>query len=172
MTKHSILTFTIIFCVFFDISAQIAKGDTVVFIWFDKKVFFSIEHKMNVNASGELIQDFYSYGSSYQLYGGYTLDFYTKGRSQPFFLSKKSAKKKGVLSIEQIKKFIEINYVERRPEEYLNSVKNPLHLGSFGPDPKGSASYWNDLKHIFLVLKNGSDSKFRVVEVELAVNIE
>jgi hypothetical protein len=160
------------FCIGAD--AQISKTDTILYLYFDEHVHLKIEHKPKYHSIEKKIVDpenLYSFKGEYYLYGGHPIDFYTVNKVNARSINKSELKKINVATIDQLKSFLKENYTERKPEAYL--PLDPLSYGSFGPDPQGSASYWNQLKHIYFVEKDDSKkNKYVITEVRLEVIIQ
>jgi hypothetical protein len=103
---------------------------------------------------------------------GKTIDGYNVKQFETF--KRRELKKINVITINELKEFLKENYVERNPKEYIPSGLHPDNIGgSWGPDPSGSVSYWNQLKNIYIVEPNpGRKNYYTLTEVRQKVDIE
>lgn len=174
--------------------AQLTTKDTILYLFFDKGkleikrsgnnvmrtysngISYKIEHTEGYHTGENKIvnpENFYTYREPYYLYGGHPIEFHTLNKANSRSIKKNNLKKINVVTIDLLKSFLESSYTERKPEEYLPLGFSPSDFGSFGPDPNGSASYWNQLRHIFIVERDDKvKNKFTLTEVRFDVDIE
>jgi hypothetical protein len=172
--------------------AQLSKTDTLLYLYFDKGTnpdvtnlpngaqmlsfsnggYFKIEHTSGFSkAENKIInpENFYSF-RDYYLYRGYPLQFRTINKANSITISCKELKKINLVEIEQLSVFLKSNYMERRPEEYLDSKE--IYTEPTPPDPLGSISYWDRLKHIYIVEINKKEKTATITEVRFDIQIE
>jgi hypothetical protein len=150
-------------------STNLSNGTKI--LSFSNGFYFKIEHTPGYSKVENKIispEHFYSF-RNYHLYRGYPLEFRSINKANSITISYKELKKINVVDIEQLSVFLKSNYKERRPEEYLDS--NEIYTEPTPPDPLGSISYWNKIKHIYLVEKS-KKNKATVTEVNLNIAIE
>jgi hypothetical protein len=179
--------------------SQLSTGDTTLYVFFEKginpkvqivgdnvglirsysnHIYFKIENSVSNpqdfhSEFRPLPQNLYVFRGEYNLYGGYSMKFYTLDNTNPKVMSKKELKNYKVVTIDAIKAFLKENYVERKQEEYLSPGVDPLMISDLGPDPEGSASFWDQMKAIFMVEPHPEKkNQFLLYEVRLKVDIE
>ncbi|MBP9926243.1 MAG: hypothetical protein KBF45_09610 [Cyclobacteriaceae bacterium] len=108
----------------------------------------------------------YYFGEAH--FKGKTIDGYTLVK--PDTVEEKEVKRNHILSFETLSKFLETTYMERDPKEYM---PKDIIIEPIWPDPKGSESYWSNLKHIYVVESVDKGGKrYIITEVERDLQIE
>jgi hypothetical protein len=166
--------------------AQLSKKDTVLSLYFDKgkhsiekKYKYGIlriykndkltkfEHSRGVNSTESQIvfpPDTYIF-NSIKYYGeiddfeftGLTYDGYNKRES--IEVESESLVVANAVKIDDLEKFLQLNYKERNPKEYIRELNNGVEIVPTPPDPLGVISYWSNLKHIYIVERHPKNSK-------------
>ncbi|MCU0367981.1 MAG: hypothetical protein MUF39_04025 [Cyclobacteriaceae bacterium] len=172
--------------------AQVLKSDTLLYLYFDKGsspavtnisngaqmlsfsngVYFKIEHTSGFSKAENRIinpENLYSF-HDYYLYRGYPIAFRSINKASSITIPCKKLKKINVVEIEELSVFLKSNYKERRPEEYLDSKE--IYTEPTPPDPLGSISYWDRLKHIYMVEINKKEKTATITEVRFDIQIE
>lgn len=146
--------------------AQISKVDTALYLYFDKgELSTSLK-----SVSGNIFAHSYSNGDYSKIEGdtnhelkigirppytfyikplfsfvGMTIDGYNRIPSDT--ISLKESKKLKIVTYSELETFLKNAYKERNPSEYgENTFQTPP-----SPDPLGQASFWNSLRHIYMV---------------------
>ena len=80
---------------------------------------------------------------------GRTKDGYDKIEQRIIRLKK--LKSYTVVTIDQFNEFLKLNYKERKQSEFRDTT---IYIEPMPRDPQGVVSYWNQLKHIYIVEKD------------------
>ncbi len=180
--------------------AQLSKADTVLYLHFDKgKLSVEKKYKHGIlriyengtlkkyersrdvtSAKGEIAHppDTYIFhGIKYNgsiddfEFTGLTYDGYN-GR-EPIEVEKESLRGVNVVKISKLEKFLQINYRERNPREYTPELNDGVRIEPVPVDPNGVLSYWNNLKHIYIIEKHPKNrKKLFITEVQRVKTIE
>ncbi len=197
--KISILIFFLLSSWFIS-EAQLLKADTVLYLHFDKgKLSVEKKHKHGIlrvyengtlrkyesscdvdSAKGKIVcpPDTYIFhgikyhGSIDDLeFTGLTYDGYNKKESLE--IERKSLVVANTVKIGELEKFLQLNYKERNPKEYIPELNNGVEIVPTPPDPIGVISFWGKLKHIYIVEKHPKNrNKLFITEVLKTENVE
>jgi len=197
--KSSILTIVLLSSWLIS-AAQLSKADTVLYLHFEKGTH-SVEtkHKHGVSRiykNGNLTKfersrntnftasnvvsppDTYIFhgieynGEIHNLeFTGLTYDGYNKKESLE--IERKSLVVANTVKIGELEKFLQLNYKERNPKEYIPELNNGVEIVPTPPDPIGVISFWGKLKHIYIVEKHPRNrKKLFITEVLKTENVE
>lgn len=167
--------------------SQLTKSDTVLYLYFDKgeiyrelnysgritKVYsngiYSKYERDSKSAFHPILNRNITMPDKYQIredeFEGLTKDGYD--RIEPTIIKIKDLRKYPVVTLDQLNEFLKANYRERKQSEFRDTT---IWIEPMPYDPLGSASYWIQLKHIFIVEKNLKSKTATITEVRIVGN--
>jgi hypothetical protein len=167
--------------------SQLAKTDTVLYLYFDKgEIYRELNYSgriTKVYANGiyskyerdgksifhPILKRNITLPDSYEIraheFEGLTKDGYD--RVEPAIIKLNDLRKFPVVTLDQLNEFLKLNYKERMPWEYRDTTYIIIPEPD---DPQGALSFWVQLKHIFIVEKNLKSRTATITEVRIVGN--